>query len=517
MKVELRGVTKRFPGVVANQRVDLTVASGEVHALLGENGAGKSTLMNVLFGAQRPDEGRILVDGRDVSFASPADAIATGIGMVHQHFMLVPVLTVTENLMLGNEQTTTFGRLDMKAARRRVIELSTRYGLEVDPDAIVGDLPLGVQQRVEVLKALYRDADCLILDEPTAVLTPSESTELETVLRNLASSGRSIIFISHKLREALRVADKITVLRQGEVVATMAASDTDEHQLATLMVGRPLDPVTTTARIQSRPSASDDDRRLESGTRLAVERLVVSDDRGKTAVDHASFELIAGEILAIAGVQGNGQSELVEALTGLRAPKSGTVRLDGRDVTGASPGRLARNGVGHVPEDRTRVGLVGQFSLADNLVLNSFNTPQFSFRGVRRRRAVRDNAEKLKDEFDIRATSTGVAVSTLSGGNQQKVVLAREIGHASKLLVAAQPTRGLDVGSIRYVHRRLLEQRDSGAAILLVSSDLDEVLTLADRIAVMVGGRIVGIVDRDSADRDVAGRMMAGLSVGGDV
>ncbi len=508
MKVELRGITKRFPGIVANQRVDLTVDSGEVHALLGENGSGKSTLMNVLFGLLKPDEGEIFVAGAPASFASPAAAIASGIGMVHQHNMLVPAFTVTENMMLGNEVTTSFRRLDSRAARRRVVELSRGLGMEVDPDARVEDLPVGVQQRVELLKALYRDADCLILDEPTAVLTPTETAELESAIRNLAASGKSIIFISHKLGEAMRVADRITVLRDGVVAGCLKPADTDERRLATLMVGRDVPPA-------SARTLSPEDPADESPPRLVVDDLIVSDRSGHRAVDHVSFGVRSGEILAIAGVQGNGQSELVESLTGLRTATSGSVHLDGRDVTGASPAKLFRSGVGHIPEDRRRVGTIGQFSVADNLVLNSFKNRTFARRGARLRSAVRANAEALTAEYDIRAPSVDARVSTLSGGNQQKVVLARELGHSEALLVAVHPTRGLDVGSIQFVHRRIVEERDRGAAVLLVSSDLDEVLTLADRIAVMVDGRLVGVVDRKRADLQTLGLMMAGENVEG--
>ncbi len=504
MRVELRGITKRFPGVVANQGVDLSVESGEVLALLGENGAGKSTLMNVLYGLYRPDEGEIIVDGSQVSFDSPADAISAGIGMVHQHFMLVPVFTVTENLMLGKEVTSSFGRLDLKSARARILELSQKYGLAVDPDEMVEDLSVGVQQRAEILKALYRDADCLILDEPTAVLTPAEIEELETVVRALADAGKSIIFISHKLGEVMRLADKIAVLRGGRVVGHTTPDQTSQQDLATMMVGRSVQLV-----VDKEPPTVGD-------VRLSVEGLVVTDERGHVAVDDVGFEIRAGEILAVAGIQGNGQNELVEALTGLRNPVSGTVRLDDVDMTGASSAVLFRSGVGHIPEDRQRVGMVGQFSIADNLVLNSFNRAPFARRGARRRAAVRENAEALREQFDIRAPSVDVAMSTLSGGNQQKVIVAREFSHSEKLLIAAQPTRGLDVGSIQYIHRRIVDERDNGSAVLLVSAELDEVMALADRIAVMFRGRFVGVVDRNSTDREQIGLMMAGSAATSD-
>jgi simple sugar transport system ATP-binding protein len=498
MKVELRGITKRFPGVVANQGVDLSVQAGEVLALLGENGAGKSTLMNMLYGLYRPDEGQILVDGAEVTFRSPADAIAAGIGMVHQHFMLVPVFTVTENLMLGNESTRGLGQLDVRAARSRIVELSERYGLSVDPDALVEDLPVGVQQRAEILKALYRDADCLILDEPTAVLTPSETAELEAVVRGLADAGKSIIFISHKLGEVMRLADTVAVLRGGRVVETTTPAETDAQGLASMMVGRDVQLV-----VDKAPAAP-------GSTVLSVQDLVVADSRGHAAVDGVSFELRAGEILAVAGVQGNGQTELVEALTGLRRPAAGTVVLDGRDVTGASPRALFGLGVGHVPEDRQRDGAVGAFSVEDNMVLNSFRSAPYARGWARDRGAVRRNAEALRDEYDVRTPSVEVPISTLSGGNQQKVIVAREFSHADRLLVAAQPTRGLDVGSIQYIHRRIVDARNAGAAVLIVSAELDEVLALADRIAVMCGGRFTGVVDRAATNREQVGLMMTG-------
>jgi len=498
MKVELRGITKRFPGVVANQDVDLSVDAGEVLALLGENGAGKSTLMNVLYGLYRADEGEIVIDGRSVECHSPADAIAAGIGMVHQHFMLVPVFTVTENLMLGNESVGALGRLDLRTARQRIVELSERYGLAVDPDALVEDLPVGVQQRAEILKALYRDADCLILDEPTAVLTPTETAELEAVVRALADAGKSIIFISHKLGEVMRLADKIAVLRGGRVVGHTTPAETDPQGLASMMVGREVQLV-----VDKSPASPGD-------AVLDVRGLVVADARGHVAVDEVDLTVHAGEILAIAGVQGNGQTELVEALTGLARPAAGTVRLDGQDVTGSPPSELFGLGVGHIPEDRQRDGMVGSFSIEDNLVLNTFSRPPFARGLARQRGAVRSNAEELKEAFDIRAPSVEVPIATLSGGNQQKVIVAREFSHSDRLLIAAQPTRGLDVGSIQYIHRRIVDARDEGAAVLIVSAELDEVLALADRIAVMYRGRFIGVVDRADTDREQIGLMMAG-------
>jgi general nucleoside transport system ATP-binding protein len=498
MKVQLRGITKRFPGVVACDGVDLSVDSGQVHALLGENGAGKSTLMNILFGLYRPDEGQILLNDQAQSFRSPADAIAAGIGMVHQHFMLVPVFTVAENVMLGVEPTGPLGRLERAEAHRRVEELSERFGLAVDPEATIEDLPVGVQQRVEILKALYRDARCLILDEPTAVLTPTEIAELMEIVRQLAEGDRSVIFISHKLREVLAIADDISVLRNGKVVGHTTPAETDEQALAAMMVGRDVKLVVEKAR--STPGEPV----------LDVDNLVVGDDRGQRVVDGVSFEVKAGEIVALAGVQGNGQTELVEAITGLRPPRSGSVRFDGRDVTGWPPDDLFRAGLAHVPEDRQRDGLIGSFAVSSNLVLNQIEERPFSRRLSIDRRAVRTHAEELVDQFDVRTASVQSAVSTLSGGNQQKVIIAREFFHADRLLVLSQPTRGLDVGSIQYIHRQVVAKRDEGVGVLLNSSELDEVLALADRVAVIYRGRIVGVLAREEASRDRIGLLMAG-------
>jgi general nucleoside transport system ATP-binding protein len=498
MKVQLRGITKRFPGVVACDGVDFSVDSGEVHALLGENGAGKSTLMNILFGLYRPDEGEILLDDQAHSFRSPADAIAAAIGMVHQHFMLVPVFTVAENVMLGVEPTGPLGRLERAEAHRRVAELSERFGLAVDPEATIEDLPVGVQQRVEILKALYRDARCLILDEPTAVLTPTEIAELMEIVRQLAEGDRSVIFISHKLREVLGIADEISVLRNGKVVGHTTPDDTDEQALATLMVGRDVKLV-----VDKAPSTPGEPV-------LDVHNLVVGDDRGHRVVDGVSLEVRAGEIVALAGVQGNGQTELVEAITGMRPPRSGSVRFDGRDVTGWAPDDLFRAGLAHVPEDRQRDGLIGSFAVSSNLVLNQIEERPFSRRLRIDRRAVRSHADELVEQFDVRTASVQSAVSTLSGGNQQKVIIAREFFHANRLLVLSQPTRGLDVGSIQYIHRQVVAKRDEGVGVLLNSSELDEVLALADRVAVIYRGRIVGIVDREEASRERVGLLMAG-------
>jgi ABC-type uncharacterized transport system ATPase subunit len=485
---------------VANEDVDLEVDSGQVLALLGENGAGKSTLMNILFGLYRPTEGQILVDGRPVEFSSPADAIAAGIGMVHQHFMLVPVFTVAENVMLGVEPTSGGGVLDRAAARRRVEELSERHGLRVDADALVEDLPVGVQQRVEILKALYREADCLILDEPTAVLTPTEIDDLLGIVRRLADEGRSIIFISHKLGEVREIADTITILRQGRVVGTTTPEESDERQLATAMVGRDVELVV------------DRGEAAPSDVVLDVQDLRVRDERDHLAVVDVSLQVRAGEIVAIAGVQGNGQTELIEGIVGMRRPTSGRVLLDGVDATGATTARMVDMGVAHVPEDRQRDGLVGSFPVADNFVLNLARRSPFSS-GIRiNRRAIRQHALELVRDFDVRTASVDTPVGTLSGGNQQKVIVGREMSHAERLLVLSQPTRGLDVGSIQYIHRRIVDARDRGLAVLLNSSELDEVLALADRIVVMYRGSVIGEVSGDEATRQSVGLLMAGAA-----
>ena len=496
--MELRGITKRFPGVVANEDVDLLIRPGEVHALLGENGAGKTTLMNVLYGLYHPDEGQILVSGKPVVFQSPSDAIAAGIGMGHQHFMLVPVFTVTDNVMLGVEPTGFLGFLERRKARARLVELSQRFGLTVNPDAEVEDLPVGVQQRVEILKALYRHASLLILDEPTAVLTPQETEELFGVIRSLTDAGTSIIFISHKLKEVMAIADRITVLRRGRVVGTVAPADTSEQQLATMMVGREVMLVV------------DKDLAETGDVVLSVEDLVVRDERGHNAVDGLSMEVRTGEILAVAGVQGNGQTELVEAVTGIRPVVSGTIQVEGQELANASPRDYLDAGVAHVPEDRQKYGLVLGFPIELNMVLNTFEKEPFSHGIVIDYDAIRENANALIRQFDVRTSSPQAPASTLSGGNQQKVIIAREFSHGSKLLVAAQPTRGLDVGSMEYIHAQIVKKRDEGAAVLLVSTELDEIMALGDRIAVMYQGKIIGVLDRSEATREGIGLLMAG-------
>lgn len=495
--LRVRGLTKRFPGVVANADVDLTLERGEILCLLGENGAGKSTLMNVVYGLYQPDEGAIEVSGRQVLFHSSADAIASGIGMVHQHFQLIPVMTVAENLVLGKElRKGPF--LDIEGARRRVRELSRAYGLDVDPDAKVGHLSVGAQQRVELLKALYRDADILILDEPTAVLTPQEVVQFFRVVKTLVGAGKSVVFITHKLREVVAVADKVIVMRAGRVVAAMGARDADEQTLATLMVGREVG--FTVVKSVARPA----------GVVLDVKDLHVADDRGHVTVRGMSFDVRAGEVLGIAGVEGNGQRELVESLAGMRAPVAGNITIMGRDTGRWSPRKVERLGVGHVPEDRGKHGLVGSYSIADNLVLNRYHRREFSQYGVMNRSALSRNATAAIDAFDVRAPSPNAVVSTLSGGNQQKIVMARELSGELHLLLVAQPTRGLDVGSIEFIHRRIIERRDSGVAVLLVSAELDEILSLADRVGVLYRGELAAVMERSDATREEIGLLMAG-------
>jgi general nucleoside transport system ATP-binding protein len=501
VKLELRGITKRFPGVIANEHVNLTVEPGEIHALLGENGAGKTTLMNVLFGLYRQDEGEILIDDKPVVFHDPGDAIAAGIGMVHQHFMLVPVFTVTENVMLGVESTRgALGFLDQADARRRVVDISERHSLHVDPDALIEDLPVGVRQRVEIIKTLYRKSNLVILDEPSAVLTPQETEELFEIMRSLQAAGTSIIFITHKLNEVLAVADRITVLRRGMVVGTTVPAEATQESLAQMMVGRPVE-----LEVEKGPPSPQ-------APVLEIADLAVEDDRGHLAVHELDLVVRAGEIVAIAGVQGNGQTELVEAIAGLRRIASGSIRIEGNEVR-PSPRRVFEAGVAHVPEDRLEDGLVPAFTIAENLVLNTYYLKP-NADGVRLHRdAILATATTLVDEFDVRTPSVFNAASNLSGGNQQKVIVAREFSRPIKLLLAAQPTRGLDVGSIEYIHRRIIEQRDAGASVLIVSTELDEVMALGDRIAVMYRGRIVALLDPSEATPELLGLYMGGAAV----
>jgi simple sugar transport system ATP-binding protein len=496
--LEVRNITKRFPGVLANDHISFTLEQGEIHAFLGENGAGKSTLMNILYGMYDPDEGEILINGEPVTISGPSDAIRRGLGMVHQHFMLVPTLTVAENVMLGTEITKGMF-LDERKANARIRALSEQYGLIVPPDALVQDLSVGVQQRAEIIKALYRGADILILDEPTAVLTPQEADDLFVVVRSLREQGKSIIFISHKLREVLDIANRITVLRRGRVIGTTTPAESDEESLAAMMVGRE---VTLTV---------EKDVATPGDVVLGIDNLVVSDDRGALAVNSLSLDVHAGEVLGIAGVQGNGQTELVEAITGLRKAEGGHVRLLGADTTGASPRTILERGVGHIPEDRHRHGLVLSYPIEDNLVLSSYYQEPFAHGITIDANAIERNAETLVQEFDVRTPSIHTPAANLSGGNQQKCVVAREFSRPNKLLIAAQPTRGLDVGSIEFIHHNIIEQRDRGVAVLLVSAELDEVLALADRIAVMFQGKIIATVPAAEATREQLGLLMAGV------
>jgi simple sugar transport system ATP-binding protein len=515
VKLELRGITKRFGSLVANDHIDLVIQPGEIRALLGENGAGKTTLMNVLYGLIQPDEGEILLDDKPVAIHSPRDAIRAKIGMVHQHFMLVPVFTVAENVTLGAEPVRrlatpelhlgglrvpplglpSIGLLDRRKARREVLELSERFGLQVDPDALVEDLPVGVQQRVEIIKALLRDASVLVLDEPSAVLTPGETEDLFRVMRELRAGGRSIIFISHKLKEVQAIADNVTVIRRGKVVGERPPS-TSSVELASLMVGRSVQ-----LRVSKEPARPGE-------VVLDVKDLSVYGERGEQSVRDVSFEVRAGEILGVAGVQGNGQTELAEALMGLR-PSTGSVHLDGADLGHASTRDRLRAGIGYIPEDRSEDGIVGDFSVADNLILDVYDRPPYANGIALNLSAIRDSAATRVQEYDVRTTSVDTPAGTLSGGNQQKVVVAREMGRDVKLLLVSQPTRGLDVGSIEFVHKRLVTQRDAGAAVLLVSSELDEIYALADRIAVMYEGRIVAFCPPTIPEQEL-GLLMAG-------
>jgi general nucleoside transport system ATP-binding protein len=494
----MRGITKRFPGVVADDNVDFDLQRGEVHALLGENGAGKSTLMNVLYGLYKPDEGEIYVKGKRVSFSSAKDAIDEGIGMVHQHFMLIPVMTVAENIVLAQEPVHGGVLLDIDAARERVRHLSQTFNFAIDPDARVENISVGQQQRVEILKALYRRADILILDEPTAVLTPQEAQELFGILRTLIREGMSVIFISHKLNEVLELADRITVLRRAKRIDTVPREGATEEGLARMMVGREV-----LLRVDKHQAQPGD-------TLLEVRNLNVDDDRGLPTVRDVSLEVKAGEIVGIAGVEGNGQTELVEAITGLRHVASGEVVVAGRVISHASARQMLDAGVGHIPEDRQRRGLVLEFTIAENIALHDYNRPPDSRFGWLFPRRLVQRARDLIKEFDVRGGGPGTRAATLSGGNQQKLVAAREVARDPKVLVAAQPTRGLDVGAIEYLHRRLVEERDEGRAILLLSLELDEVLSLSDRILVMYEGQIVAEHESGVTEEEIGIEMLGG-------
>ncbi len=551
MELELRGITKRFPGVIANEDVNLTVRSGEILGLLGENGAGKSTLMNIMYGLYSATEGDILVDGEVRAFHGPSDAIAAGIGMVHQHFMLVPVMSVAENVVLGVEPlkkkrtpwmflglvAATLGllltmvfnlfgveegieggmvallaafaglawilhkdALDITESRSEVEEISAKYGLAVDPDALIEDLPVGLQQRVEIIKVLFREAEIIIFDEPTAVLTPQEVEEFFGIMRSLQADGKGVIFITHKLNEINEVCDRITVLRRGKVVGETTPAESTEQGLAEMMVGRPVD-----LQVHKADAKPGD-------VVLEVQHLTVDDDRGHPAVSDVSFSVRAGEIVGVAGIQGNGQTELVEAITGLRPGISGVTILNGEDISQGTPRHVHDAGVAHIPEDRQRMGLVLPFTVTENVVLNTYHLEPFSNGTVMDWSASKAAAERLIEQYDVRTPSAEAPASTLSGGNQQKVIVAREFSRTAPLVVASQPTRGIDVGSIEYIHERIVEQRDNGAAILIVSTELDEIMALSDRILVMYEGRIVAETTPDDTTTTDLGLYMAGAT-----
>ncbi|CAB4551166.1 MAG: ATP-binding cassette domain-containing protein, partial [Actinobacteria bacterium] len=496
--LEVNGITKRYPGVIANDNVSLTVNAGEVVALLGENGAGKSTLLKAVFGLIKPDSGEIKIGGTPIVFGDTAGVISRGVGMVHQHFQLVPVMTVAENLILGDEPKRGLF-INQKSAREEIITLSKRYGLEVDPDAVIEDLPVGMQQRVEILKALRKDVKLLILDEPTAVLTPQEIDELIQVIRNLAKSGVGVVLITHKLHEVMAVADRVVVLRGGKLVGTTSPKETDEAGLAQMMVGRSV--VLQVNRTEAK----------RGGVVLEVKGLEVRDDRKIMSVKGVDLTLHKGEILGVAGVEGNGQRELVEAICGMRHRESGNVLINGVATKDMAPHAVHEAGISHIPEDREKHGLVANYTIADNLVLNQFDQEPFAKGWIRNLGEVAKNADKLVEKFDIRTPSAFNTAGSLSGGNKQKVVVARELSEELPVLVAAQPTRGVDVGSIEFIHNQLISARDNGAGVLLVSAELDEILSLSDRIAVMSDGKIVAIVESKDADRNYIGRLMAGL------
>lgn len=495
--VELKGITKRFPGLVANDNINFELKKGEIHALLGENGAGKSTLMNILFGLYQPEEGEIWVNGNKTVIDGAGKAIELGIGMVHQHFKLVQPFTVAENIVLGNEPSK-FGFLKYRQANQRVRELSERYGLKVDPQMRIQDITVGMQQRVEILKTLYRGADILIFDEPTAVLTVQEIEELIEILRNLSAEGKSIILITHKLKEVMALADTVTVIRRGKVIRTLPTSETNERHLAELMVGRDV-----TFEVEKSKQEPGD-------IVLSVDSLRMKGDQGKQVLNGISFEVRAGEILGIAGVDGNGQSELIYAITGMRGVNDGSVTLNGKDITNRTPREVSLAGVSHIPEDRHKHGLVLDFTLSENMILGSYFDPQFGKNGFIDFKAMDMLADKLVNEFDVRGSGIHAKARSLSGGNQQKAIIARELWKNPDLLIAVQPTRGLDIGAIEYVHKRLVEARNQGKAILLVSFELDELYSLSDRIAVMYEGRLMGEVDADHRDDQQLGLMMAG-------
>lgn len=500
MSLELRGITKRFGALTANNNINFKVDDGQIHAILGENGAGKSTLMNIVYGLLQPDEGTITIDGKTIEIHSPLDALAAGIGMVHQHFMLIPVFTVAENIVLGHEKTSRGGLLDLESARAQIAKISQEFNFDVDPDALIEDLPVGIQQRVEIIRALMYDAKTLILDEPTAVLTPQETDELLRNMKKLRDSGKSIVFITHKLREVKAVADAITIIRRGEVVGTASPSASQE-ELASLMVGRPVD-----LRVDKAPSAPGEHI-------LDVTNLNVFDPSGRALVKNVSFTVAAGEVVAVAGVQGNGQSELAEAIVGLHGHVTGEIKLKGNDINGNTVADCLEAGIAYVPESRELDGLISTFSIAENLILDTHMHEPYSKGGIYKPTAVDAVARERITEFDIRTQGPEFTASSLSGGNKQKVVLARELSRPVDLVIVCQPTRGLDVGSIEFVHERLIAERDSKRAVLLFSTELDEVFALADRIAIMYRGEIIAIVP-STASREEVGLYMAGITQG---
>lgn len=502
--LELKGITKRFPGILANDHIDLRLEKGEILALLGENGAGKSTLMNILYGLYQPDEGSFFVNGQPVEIHGPMDAIHAGIGMVHQHFMLIPVFSVTENVMLGEESVRMGGILDKQSAAARITEIADTYGLSLDPNALVRDLPVGIQQRVEIVKLLYRNANILIFDEPTAVLTPQEADDLFRVMKSLTDQGKSIIFITHKLREVLEYSDRIMVIRRGKVVGETIPADSDQASLAAMMVGRSVN--IESEKAPCKPGAPV----------LSVNELYVSDNTRTVTVHGISFEIREGEILGIAGVQGNGQTELEEAVTGMRDPDSGTIEFVGKTHSKIRPRRFVEAGGAHIPEDRQRDGLILSFSIEDNMMLCTYYKQPFSVHGVFDRKVIAENALELIERFDVRPPHPLNASGNLSGGNQQKVIVARELSRDDKLIVASQPTRGLDIGSIEYIHGQLVKKRDEGCAVLLISSELDEIMALSDRILVMYKGRAMCLVNRDETTKEKIGLYMAGVQDGGE-
>ena len=505
--VEMKNITKKFGNFVANDNINLTVHKGEVHALLGENGAGKSTLMNILYGLYNPTSGEIYINGELTDISNPNVAIEKGIGMVHQHFMLVQPFTVAENIVLGTEPTKNAGAIDMKKAIEDVKEISSKYGLFVDPMAKVEDITVGMQQRVEILKALYRGAETLILDEPTAVLTPQEITELINIIGNLTKEGKSVIIITHKLKEIKAIADHCTVIRRGKYIDTVKVSEVTENDLAEMMVGREVN--FKVEKEEARPTS----------TVLKINDLVVKDNRKINVVNGLSLEVKAGEILGIAGIDGNGQSELVEALTGLRKITSGVVEINGKTIVNKTPKQIFKQGIKNIPEDRQKRGLVLDYTVAENVVLQNYKEKKYSKNGILNVEAINEQAQNIIDRFDVRPNDLNALARGLSGGNQQKIIIGREVtnieaarerSHEPQLLIATQPTRGLDVGAIEFVHKSLVEQRDAGNAVLLVSLELDEVMNVSDRIAVIYEGEIVGIVDAKNTNENELGMMMAG-------